>query len=197
MSQASPCLQVRMAGRPRARRRSWRVLGVRNPALRRGHHRRQDAAIRQEAEEFFAAGVATIRRKQEQALQDEQGPLLDALPGDMLEIKIAALGAVRVPREKERHASRVETEIAGVAAPGTQRGEAGEKIEDAAAARTKAISASALRTDHSSRRLPSRTWDGMFDAYTLPQGDTTRRTAEIFGCVLYNTAESETIGGVR
>ena len=61
MSHASPCLQVRMAGRPRARRRSWRVSGVRNPALRRRHHRRQDAAIRQDTKEFLAAGVAAIR----------------------------------------------------------------------------------------------------------------------------------------
>ena len=177
-----PGLQVRMAGRPRTRRRSWRVSGVRNPALRRRHYRRQDAAIRQDTKESLAAGVATIRRKQEHALQDEQGPLLDALPGDMLEIKIAALGAVCVPREKERHASRVEPEIAGVAAPGTQRGEAGEEIEDATATRTKAISASALRTDHSSRRLPSRARADMSQTclagYDLSHDDPIRRAGQ-------------------
>jgi hypothetical protein len=134
-----------------------RDLSVGNSTLRDRHHRRQDAAKRQDAEEFFAAGIATVRRKYEHALQEDQGALFDAFSGDMLEIEIAALGAVRVPRERERHISCVEPKIAGMATPRTQHGEAGEKIEDAAATRTKAIGASALRADHSSGRLLPRT----------------------------------------
>jgi len=151
-----------------------RDLSVRNSAVRCRHHGRQDATKRQDAEEFLAAGVAPIRRKSEQAFREEQNALFNAIASDALEIEIPALRAVSVPREREGHASCVEPEIAGPAAPRTQSGQAGEKIEDAGAARTNTIRAAALRADHSSSRLLPRWPIGVFKMFAR-QDCTARR----------------------
>lgn len=176
------------------------LLCVGSTTLRSGQHRRQNAAIRPDAEEFLAARVATVRRKDEHALQEEQSALFHSFSGDMLEIEIAALGAMRVVGERERHASCVEAEIAAVAAPGAQRGETGQEIADAAAARAKAISAAALRANHSSDRLHPgglAFFKRVLLDKSIPHGDTAHRTRATFGCVLYNTGRSRTNRGVR
>lgn len=151
-----------------------RDLSVRSSALRGRHHGRQDAAKGQDAEEFLAAGVATIGRKSEQALREDQDAPFNAIASDALEIEIPAPRAVSVPREQKGHASCVEPEIAGAAAPRTQSGQAGEKIEDAAATGSNTIRAAALRADHSSSRLLPRWPIGVFKMFAR-QDCTARR----------------------
>jgi hypothetical protein len=124
--------------------------------LRDRQHRRQDATIRPDAEELLSAGIATICGNKEQTPEKQQRAFSNPIASDALEIKIPAPGTVRIASERERHAFRVETEIAGMAAPRAQHGQAAEKVRDAGATRAVTIRAAALRANHSTDRLPLR-----------------------------------------
>ena len=102
----------------------------------------------QQAEEFFAAWVAAISRKSEEALHENQSSTLDARPRDTLEVEISAQWAMGVTRERERHVPGMEAAIARAASPGTQAEARADEIDHAAAMRAKAVRAAALRTDH-------------------------------------------------
>jgi hypothetical protein len=81
---------------------------------------RQDAAKRPRAEEAFAAGSAPVSRKSEPALEAEEGATVDALAGEVFEVKIAAPGAVSIAGEGEGYTVGIETKVAAMAPPGLQ-----------------------------------------------------------------------------
>ena|SRR5208282_1624131 len=103
--------------------RKWGVTGVLSGGdlSKRGRCRRgQDAPERQRAEESLAAGVAPVRGEGEPSFQGDQGAILDAVGGNMFEVKIPASRAVRVTRERHRHHRSMKSQIARMAAPGPQ-----------------------------------------------------------------------------
>jgi hypothetical protein len=110
--------------------------------------RRQYPAIGQCAEEPLPTGTAPVSRKSQPALQGEKRALFHTLPRDGLQIKISALGAVGIPREPKGHATRIKSPLAGVASPRLQTNEPRNQVQNSIPVRAKAISASAVRTNH-------------------------------------------------
>jgi hypothetical protein len=136
----------------------------------------QNAAERQDAEETLATGIAAIGGDVQGALQGDQGPLLHALAGNVLEIKISAFRAVRKEAKSQCYAPGVEAVVTGVAAPGLQVEEGKGKVYRAATMRAKTINTAALRANHAllSAPLPPR---GSIPKTVLPG-----KTAECLGC---------------
>ncbi|HXO05256.1 MAG TPA: hypothetical protein VN884_06460 [Candidatus Sulfotelmatobacter sp.] len=90
------------------------------------------------------------------ALQTEQGPVIDAFPGNVFEIKIPALGAVSKPLKNGCNTPGVKSVVASVASPGTQANRRQSVIQRSVAMRLKAIRAPALRTNHCVELPPAR-----------------------------------------
>jgi hypothetical protein len=112
------------------------------------NHSGQNAAEFADTEEAMAAGIAAVGGKSEPPLQKNEGAIFDAVAGDMLDIKIAAAGAVREAFEDGSHPPGMKAPIATVAAPGTQAGDTESKVEDTVAVRTKTIITATLWTNH-------------------------------------------------
>lgn len=102
----------------------------------------------QDAEEPLPAGIAPVCGKTHEALQSDHRPFLDALARNMLQIKIPASGAMRVPHELQGNTRAMKPVIAGVATPRFQTEKSKDEVDRSASMRTKAIRAAALRTDH-------------------------------------------------
>ena len=111
-------------------------------------HCGQDAAEFADTEEAVAAGVAAVSGKSEPALQKNEGAVLDSFAGDMLDIKIAAAGAVREAFEDGSHAPGMKAPLTAVAAPGAQAGATAYKVQYSVAMGAKTIVAAALWTKH-------------------------------------------------
>jgi hypothetical protein len=112
-------------------------------------HGGQDTAEFADAEEAVAAGVTAVGGKSEPALQKNEGAIFDTVAGNMLNIEIAAAGAVREAFEDGSDPPGMKAPIATVATPGTEAGDADSKVEDSVAVRTKTIVTATLWTNHS------------------------------------------------
>jgi hypothetical protein len=110
----------------------------------RGH----DAAELQDAEKAVAAGIATIGRKTQPAFHKDESAGFDAFAGDMLEIEIAAAGAVREALQNGSDTPGMKSPFAAMATPRAQTGRCECEIENSVAVRAKTIVTAALRTDH-------------------------------------------------
>jgi len=111
-------------------------------------HSRQNAAEFADAEEAVAAGIAAVGGKPEPALQKNEGATLHSLAGDMLDIKIAAAGAVSEAFQDRGHSPSLKSPIAAVAAPRAQSSPTEHEVEYPVAVRTKTIVAATLGTNH-------------------------------------------------
>jgi len=112
------------------------------------NHSRQNSAEFADAEEAMAAGIAAVGGKSEPPLQKNEGAIFDAVAGDMLDIKIAAAGAVREAFKNGSDPPGMKAPVATVAAPGAQAGDTEKKVEDSVAVRTKTIITATLGTNH-------------------------------------------------
>jgi hypothetical protein len=117
-------------------------------AICRGNQGRTNTTKRQDTKEPLPARVAAIGREPEEAFQENQSALLNAVPRDAFKVEIAASRAMGIPRKRERHAPGVESPVAGVASPGPQAGRGAQGIEHTVAMRAKTVRAPALRADH-------------------------------------------------
>jgi hypothetical protein len=113
-----------------------------------GKHGRNDPAIGQDAKKLLAAGVAAIGRKTEEALQKDQGALLDPVAGDMFQFEIATARAVDVAHEGERDGPGVKPLVARLTSPGPQAHQRGKEVGDSSATGTQAIRTPAPGADH-------------------------------------------------
>jgi hypothetical protein len=89
--------------------------------------------MREQAEEFLAAGVAAIGGKTEETLRRNQRSLFDSLPRDVLEVEISASRAVGVMDERSGDPPGIKSQVACVASPGSQTDQGRKKITDATA----------------------------------------------------------------
>ena len=112
------------------------------------NHSGQDAAEFADTEEAVAAGIAAVSGKSEPALQKNEGAIFDAITRDMLDIEIAAAGAVRKAFEIGGDPPGRKAPIATVAAPGAQAGGAESIVEDSVAVRTKTVVTTTMGTNH-------------------------------------------------
>jgi hypothetical protein len=101
-----------------------------------------------DTEKAVAAGVTAVGGKSEPALQKNQRAIFDAVAGDMLDIEIAAAGAVREAFEDGSNPPGMKAPIAAVAAPGAETADTERKVEDSVAVRTKTIITATLWTNH-------------------------------------------------
>jgi len=104
--------------------------------------------VREQAEEFLAAGIAAVRGKAKKPLHAGQDTLIDAIAPNVLRVEIAAARAMGIAREGSRDRPGVKALIASVAAPWAQPQQRAYEIGNAASVRAVAIRAPALRTDH-------------------------------------------------
>jgi hypothetical protein len=124
-------------------------------------HCGQDAAEFADAEEAVAAGIAAVGGKSEPALQENEGAVFHTFAGDMLDIEIAAAGAVREALEDGSDAPGLKAVLAAVTAPGAQAGATEEEVEDSVAVRAKTIVTATLWTNHDcSERVAQNTEKG-------------------------------------
>jgi hypothetical protein len=111
-------------------------------------HSRQNAAEFADAEEAVAARVAAVGGKPEPALQKNEGAILHALAGDMLDIKIATARAVREAFQDRGHSPSLKSPLAAVAAPRAQTSPTEHEVEYPVAVRAKTILTATLGTNH-------------------------------------------------
>lgn len=90
--------------------------------------------MREQAEEFLAAGIAAIGGKTKKALHRNQRTLFDSFSSDVLEIEIPTAWTVDVVREGNGDGPGVKPQVACLASPGTQTDQGRKKIAYAAAA---------------------------------------------------------------
>ena len=109
---------------------------------------RHDTARRKNAKKTQAAGVTAIGRETEETLGQQKSAVLGAVAGNVLQVEIAAAGAVGVAQERPSGTRGVEALIAGMAAPWAQSDGTETQIKNAIAAGTEAVRTAALRTDH-------------------------------------------------
>ena len=144
---------------------------------------RQDAAELADAEEALAAGITAVGGKLEPALQDNEGAFFHSFARDVLDIEIAAAGAVREALQSGGDPPGLKAALAAVAAPGAQAGATEKKVEDSVAVRAKAIVTATLRTNHDcSERVAQNTekaGPGQGAENTDARGWTSRRSSWI------------------
>jgi hypothetical protein len=119
-----------------------------NDSTRAGKSRRQNPAEHEQTEKTLTARVTAICGNSEPALEGHERSIGYARLRKSLQIKISALRTMRIARERERDAPCVETAVASVASPRTQRRQRAEKIASALPMRSIAVRAAALRTNH-------------------------------------------------
>jgi hypothetical protein len=68
-----------------------------------GRHGWQDLAERPHAEKPFPAGIAAVRGEMQQPLGKQQETIVDALPGNVAQVKISASRAVGETRKRQRY----------------------------------------------------------------------------------------------
>jgi hypothetical protein len=112
------------------------------------HHGRQDAAEYADAEEALAAGITAVGGKLEPALQDNEGAFFHPFARDVLDIEIAAAGAVREAFQSGGDPPGLKAVLAAVAAPGAQAGATEEEVEDSVSVRAKTIVTATMWTNH-------------------------------------------------
>lgn len=79
------------------------------------------------------AGRAAVGREMQPAPHARKGSFVHVMPGDLLEIEVAAAPAVRVAGERHRRGPTVEARFARPAAPRAQPGQAEQMVFQAAA----------------------------------------------------------------
>jgi len=117
-------------------------------------HGRHDSPERKNTEKLLTARVATIGWETQQALQRGQRALLDPFPRNVLKIEIPAAWTVDKAHEADCDRPGIEPELTGLASPGPQTGQGGEKVRYTAAVRTHAVSTPASRAYHLSQLSP-------------------------------------------
>ncbi len=105
-----------------------------------------DAMVETHGEEAVSARVAPVGRKVQQAEQPDKGALGDVLPGDPLQIEIAAKVAVGIFLISQGHNPGIKPQFATSAAPRTQCGQADEIVAQIPPFGTPAMVAVAPRT---------------------------------------------------
>ena len=96
----------------------------------------------------MAAGIAAVGGKTQPALHKDQRAVFDPFAGDMLQIEIAAAGAVRESFEDGSDTPGVKSMLATVTAPRAQAGRREHEVQNSIAVRAETIVAATLRTNH-------------------------------------------------
>ena len=113
-----------------------------------GAAKRKNFAIRADAEKALAAGIASVGRKSQHALNASQRTVSNVAGGNPFQMIKPAARAVRVPDERSRYEPRVEARFARMAAPRAKLEHTVNVINDAASPRPCTLQAVALRTEH-------------------------------------------------
>ena len=101
-----------------------------------------------QAEEFGAARIAAIGMEPEQTPQQDEIAFVHAIAGDVLQVEIAALRAMRMPGIDGGDRPGIEAVFARAAPPGAQAEKGEEQVFRASPARPAAGFALTMRTQH-------------------------------------------------
>jgi hypothetical protein len=88
-----------------------------------------DPSKRPLTEETLAAGVAAVGGESQKPLNKQQRPVIDALAGNPIKVKIPALGTVRQMNKRKCHSLRIESHFTGLATPRPAAGEREQKVD--------------------------------------------------------------------